>query len=204
MRVDKPAPLVVQLGVSGANVRCLLLLPLAYVAAMSRRRDHAALDVLFEAVAGRAGLDSEGVEIARRWLREVPSMEQLEAGLLHLRRLRDSRDPVLTPGDLLASVIWAGNAAQLDRGAAGMQSGALSSQARHAMRDLATWLGVDIGEVWADVLAELGEELPRSGNMLPPRFKTLPESSRYLVSDAAPLSIPFPLVRRAAQEQAAP
>ena len=84
------------------------------------------------------------------------------------------------------------------------------------MRDLEAWLGVDVGEVWADVLADLGEELPRSRNLEAPRFKTLPESGRCLAGPAserlptavvpvrghlgsectAPASIPFALVRR--------
>lgn len=221
MTVEHPSPLVVQLGVSDSNLRCLLLLPLAYVAATSPRRDRAALEVLFDTAAARAGLDREGATVARSWLRRIPSTDQLEAGLLLLRRLRDAREPLFSPADLLASVIWAGSAAQLDREALGTGSGVISGRARRAMRDLAAWLGVDIGEVWADVLAELGEELPRSGNSLAPRFKTLPESSRcpagpaseplatalvparaHLVNElAAPVSIPFPLVRRARERE---
>lgn len=221
MAVQHPSPLVVQLGVSDSNLRCLLLLPLAYVAAMSRRRDRAALEVLFDTAAARAGLDREGATVTRSWLRDIPSTDQLEAGLLLLRSLRDAREPLFSPADLLASVIWAGSAAQLDREAVGTGSGPISDRARLAMRDLGARLGVDIGEVWADVLAELGEELPRSGNSLAPRFKTLPESSRYpagpasepvatalgparahLVSEfPAPVSIPFPLVRRTRERE---
>lgn len=177
MSIEHASPLV-ELGVPGSNLRCLLLLPLAYVAATSQRRDGASLDVLLDSAAARAALDSEGVEIARSWLRVPPPMEQLEAGLSLLRRLRDAPEPLFSPADLLASVIWAGSAAQLDREALGTGAPALSSHARRAMRQLEAWLGVDVGEVWADVLAELGEELPRSRNLLPPRFKTLPESTR--------------------------
>jgi hypothetical protein len=219
MSVEHPAPVVSQLGV-GSNLRCLLLLPLAYVAGTSRRRDRAGLEVLFDTAAARAGLDHEGVEVTRRWLRDTPSMDQLEAGLLLLRRLRDAREPLFSPADLLAAVIWAGSAAQLDREPLGTGSGAISIHARRAMRNLEAWLGVDVGEVWADVMAELGEELPRSRNLLAPCFKTLPESSRSLAGPAserlatalgparahvvneyaAPVSIPFPLVRRAREE----
>ena len=213
MSVEQPPPLVVQLGVSVSNLRCLLLAPLAYVASLSRRRDRAALEVLFDTAAARAGLDGESVEVTRSWLRDPPSTEQLEAALSLLRRLRDGREPLFSPADLLASVIWAGNAAQLDREVLGTGSGPISSHARRAMRDLEAWLGVDVGEVWADVLAELGEDLPRSRNLLAPCFKTLPESSRCLAGPASerlttalvpvrshvnpPVSIPFPLVRRA-------
>jgi hypothetical protein len=222
MSIEHPAPVALQLGVSGLNPRCLLLLPLAYVAGTSRRRDRAALEVLFDTAAARAGLDREGVEVTRSWLHDTPSMEQLEAGLLLLRRLRDAKEPLFSPADLLAAVIWAGSAAQLDREALGTGCGAISSHARRAMRNLEAWLGVDVGEVWADVLAELGEELPRSRNLLAPCFKTLPESSRCLAAPAserlapvalgrarahivnehaAPISIPFPLVRRARERE---
>jgi hypothetical protein len=222
MSVEYPSPLVVELGVTGSNLRCLLLLPLVYVAATSRRRDRVALEVLFDTAAARAGLDRQGVELARRWLRNPPPTGQLEAGLLLLRRLRDAREPIFSPADLLASVIWAGSAAQLDREAFGTGSGVISTHARRAMRDLEAWLAVDVGEVWADVLAELGEELPRSGNSLAPSFKTLPESSRGLAAPAserwatalasarahvvdeyaAPASVPFPLVRLARERGA--
>lgn len=216
MSVEHPSPLVAELGVSVSNLRCLLLVPLAYVAAMSRRRDGAALEVLFDTAAARAGLDREGAEVTRSWLCDAPSIDQLEAALLLLRRLRDAREPLFSPADLLASVIWAGNAAQLDRETLGTGSGPISSHARRAMRGLQALLGVDVGEVWADVLAELGEELPCSRNLLAPRFKTLPESGPCLAGPAserpmtalvpvrghlvseytAPVSIPFPLIRR--------
>lgn len=206
MRVEDALPDISGLGVSSSNLRCLLLLPLAYVAASSGRRERRDLNMLFETTLARARLDGDAIEAARRWLRQTPSAEQFRAGLTLLRGLRDAREPVFSPADLLESLVWASSAAQLDRECVGAGEGPISGQARRAMRELEARLDVDVGELWADVLAELGEELPRSGNLVPPRFKTLPESRRDLLpaSDpgpliadyAAPASIPFPLVRR--------
>lgn len=209
MRIDYSSPAIRELGLSSSNVRCVLLLPLAYVAAASCRGDRRSLQALFESTAAHARLCPESARVARRWLCVVPSQGQWRCGLAFLRRLCDGREPLFTPADLLASVVWASSAAQLDREKSGSSYGPISPRARRALRDVEAWLGVDIGEHWADVLAELGDDLPRSRNLLPPCFKTLPESRREpaapssearstgRMSDyAGPASVPLPLLRR--------
>lgn len=207
------------LGIRRENVRTLLLLPIVYVAWASRRRDLAALDALLEAAAERLHLDSECLRLAQGWLRREPEMPQLIAGLERLEELSRAPDePSFGDSDLLGAVVWASSAAQLDRESSGLGQGPVSTGARRAIRELEAYLGVDIGDLWADVLAELGEELPRSGNRLPPRFHMAPESSRSMLTGnvvptladltpspetitfehAGPASIPFPLMRRAA------
>jgi hypothetical protein len=207
------------LGIRRENVRTLLLLPVAYVAWASRRRDLESLDALLEAAVERAHLDVDCLRLAQSWLRREPESSQLMAGLERLEELSRAPDePLFTASDLLVSVVWASSAAQLDRESSGLGQGPVSSGARRAIRELEAHLGVDIGDLWADVLAELGEELPRSGNLLPPRFHMAPESSRSLLmgnvvptladltppletitfEHAGPASIPFPLMRRAA------
>lgn len=214
------------LGIHGENQRCLLLLPIAYVAWASRRRDLAALDALLMGAGEYAHLDDDCVELARTWLRTEPTMAQFMSGLELLECSSRAPDqPTFASSDLLSAVVWASSAAQLDKEAAGLGQGKISASARRAIRDLEATLGVDIGELWADVMAELGDELPRSGNRLPPRFEVASESSRGRVPaatsvDVAPLtpasltpasetfafeysgavSIPFPLVRRTGPE----
>lgn len=207
------------LGIRRENARTLLLLPIVYVAWASRRRDLAALEALLESAAERAHLDGECLRLAQSWLRREPEMSQLLAGLQRLEELTRAPDvPLFASSDLLGAVVWASSAAQLDRESSGLGQGPVSSGARRAIRELEACLGVDIGDLWADVLAELGEELPRSGNRLPPRFHMAPESSRSMLmgnvvptladltpspetitfEHAGPASIPFPLMRRAA------
>lgn len=207
------------LGIHRGNVRALLLLPIVHVAWSSRRRDLAALDALLEASAERAHLDADCLRLAQSWLRREPAPEQLMAGLDRLEQLSRAPDePLFGATDLLTAVVWASSAAQLDRESFGLGQGPVSTGARRAIRELEACLGVDIGDLWADVLAELGEELPRSGNRLPPRFQMAPDSTRSLPAangvptladltpspetitfeHAGPASIPFPLMRRAA------
>jgi hypothetical protein len=52
----------------------------------------------------------------------------------------------------------------------------VSNSARHAVGELESALGVELGDLWSDVLDELGEQLPRSQNVVPPHLETLPES----------------------------
>jgi len=207
------------LGIRRENVRSLLLVPIVYVAWAGRRRDLPALDALLEAAADRVHLDAESLSLARGWLRNEPEAGQLMAALQLLEQLSRAPDvPLFAASDLLTAVVWASSAAQLDREPAGLAQGPVSVSARRAIRELEACLDVDIGDLWADVLAELGDELPRSGNRLPPRFRMAPDSNRghrpavavptlaeltpspdtLRIEPAGPVSIPFPLLRRAA------
>jgi hypothetical protein len=207
------------LGIHRGNMRALLLLPIVHVAWSSGRRDLAALDVLLEGAAERAHLDAECLRLAQSWLRREPALEQVMAGLEQLEELsRAADEPLFGSSDVLSAVVWASSAAQLDREASGLGQGPVSTGARRSIRELEACLGVDIGDLWADILAELGDELPRSGNRLPPRFQMAPDSTRSLAAanvvptladltpspdtitfeHAGPASIPFPLLRRAA------
>ena len=215
MSIQDTGPRLTVLGVSGGNVRCLLLLPLAYVAWASRRRDLPAHQRLLENIANQAKLDPESVAIARSWLRKEPALTDFLGAFQLLTELSKAPDqPLFCGSDLLKSVVWASSAAQLDREPLARGYGPVSSRARRAIRDLSTWLEVDIGDLWVDVMAELGEDLPRSANLSSPRVRTSPESSRGPASSVAgtqivvpgpgvetvdgvsPASVPFPLLRR--------
>jgi hypothetical protein len=218
MRSDPSNTDLDALGIHRENMRALLLLPIVHVAWSSRRRDLAALDVLLEGAAERAHLDADCLRLAQSWLRRAPATEQLMAGLERLEQLsRTADEPLFGSSDVLSAVVWASSAAQLDREPSGLGHGPVSLGARRSIRELEACLGVDIGDLWADVLAELGDELPRSGNRLPPRFQMAPDSTRGLLATnvptladltpspdtitfehAGPASIPFPLMRRAA------
>lgn len=179
MSIARPESHLISLGIARDNVRALLLLPIAHVAWACQRRDLRALDVLLESAAQQSDIERDAVALARSWLRRAPGAAAIDAGLEQLSRLaRAPREPLFAPNDLLAAALWACCAAQLDRDPSANSRGCVSPAARRAVRELEVRLGVEIGELWADVLWELGEELPRSRNATPPRFRTAPESSQ--------------------------
>lgn len=213
MWIHDTGPKLTALGVSGGNVRCLLLLPLTYVAWASRRRDLPALQRLLENTAERAKLDAESLAIARNWLRKEPALIDFVGGFQLLLALSKAPDqPLFCASDLIKSVVWASHAAQLDREPLAHGHGRVSRAARRAIHQVGAWLEVDIGDLWVDVMAELGEDLPRSANLSSPPVRTSPESSRDSAPPAAvrqfvvprleygeavpPASTPFPLLRR--------
>jgi hypothetical protein len=166
------------LGVEPDQARRLLLLPLAYVAAASRRRDLALLDRLIESSVGAAQIDPEGAALAHGWLRDTPTATQFREGLSLLRSACEANDGGLTLHDLIEAVLWACSAAQLDRERIGRSYTSVSGGARRAIGELETALGVEVGDLWSDVMEELGEELPRSKNIIAAHLDA-PESAHH-------------------------
>lgn len=163
---------VAALGVPADNLRALVLLPLAYVAAASRRRDLALLDRLIENSARVAQLDLHAEALAHHWLRNVPTRQQFRQGLELLRHACENNTGKLAMRDLIEAVLWAGSAAQLDRERIGRRYTSVSMSARRAIAELEEALGIEMGQLWSDVLDELGDDLPRSKNYIPPRLHT--------------------------------
>jgi hypothetical protein len=165
------------LGLEPDQARRLLLLPLAYVAAASRRRDLALLDRLIESSVGAAQIDPEGAALAHGWLRVTPTTSQFREGLALLRRTCEANEQTLSVQDLIEAVLWACSAAQLDREKIGRSYTSVSGGARHAIGELEAALGVDVGDLWSDVMEELGEQLPRSKNIIAAHLEMPQESA---------------------------
>jgi hypothetical protein len=170
---------IAALGLEPDRARRLLLLPLAYVAAASRRRDLALLDRLIESSVGAAQIDPEGAALAHGWLRDTPTSQQFRAGLSLLRTACETNQDQLTVHDLIEAVLWACSAAQLDREKMGRRYTSVSAGARRAMGELEAALGVEVGDLWSDVMEELGEQLPRSTNIIAPQLEMPPESAQH-------------------------
>jgi hypothetical protein len=197
MYADDPWTRLPGLGLTHERGRSLLFLPLAYVATNSRRIDLRALDALLRRGAVEASLDMEDVGPAKRWLRQPPTLEQFRDGFELLRELSLEPDESLfSVRDVLESLVWACSAAQLDRERLQHGYTPVSSSARAAVRDVEEWLGLEVGDLWSDVMAELGDELPRSRNMMPPHFQTSPESSRGPSLDSLEGSLELDSARR--------
>jgi hypothetical protein len=163
------------LGVGRGEMRRLLFLPLVYVAAASRRRDIALLDRLIESSAQKAQIDAEGAALAHGWLRSMPTPAQFDSGLSLLRSACQANEWSISVQDLIEAMLWACSAAQFDREKIGLRYTSVSNSARHAVGELESALAVEVGDLWSDVMEDLGEQLPRSKNVFPPQVEILPE-----------------------------
>ena len=214
MSIDRLGSELEGLGVSGHNVRCLLLLPQVYVGWASLRRQVAALEALVDTSAQAAELGPAGLALARGWLFDEPTQAQFRSGFALLRALRHAPGgSAIGSSDVLQAVLWAARAAQLDREATGEDAGAISPAAWRALADVQAWLEVDVGGVLADYLTDnetaeapstrfdgLSErELDRGTALL--ELPAEDETSGILPRAMDPLDAadtPFPLVRRVA------
>lgn len=152
------------LGVSGRDVRTLLLLPQIYVGWTLPRRDVPALQGLLDTTSVRANLAPGGPGLARGWLFERPTRAQFQSAFALLRALRRAPEqPLISSSDLLEAMLWAVWAARLDPDRAGGSagSGLLKPVVWRALNDLEGWLEVDTAELWTDILLET-EEAPRN------------------------------------------
>jgi hypothetical protein len=218
MSIDRLGKELEALGVSGRDIRCLLLLPQIYVGWASERRDQGALEALLHTTATSARFHAECIGLARGWLFERPTRTQFQSAFALMRALRRLPDaPLFGRGDMLESMLWAIRAARLDREPSiGRRRGPVTLAARRALIDLEAWLEVDTRALWADLLAEDGEE-PMAAP-LPPKFDALSEvelDRGTALLDAArtgavgarsdedsPVSAPFPLVRPRLEQSA--
>jgi hypothetical protein len=211
MSIDRLGRELEALGVSGRDIRCLLLLPQIYVGWASERRDQGALEALLHSTASRARFGADCAALARGWLFERPTRAQFQSAFALMRALVRAPDaPLLVRSDLLESMLWALRAARLDREPApGKRRGPVSLAARRALIDLEAWLEVDTRELWADLLSEDADELapPRPAAFVALTDAELERGTALLDADGsdpsapwneepgAPISAPFPLVR---------
>jgi hypothetical protein len=207
MSIDRLGKELEALGVSGRDIRCLLLLPQIYVGWASERRDPGALEGLLHTTATGARFGADCVGLARGWMFERPSRAQFQSAFALMRALGRAPDaPLFGRSDLLESMLWAIRAARLDREPApGKRRGPVTLAARRALIDLESWLEVDTRNLWADLLSEDAEEAR------PAAFAALSdaelEGATSLLDGPAgvfesrsddsepPVSAPFPLVR---------
>lgn len=216
MSIDRLGSELEALGVSGHNLRCLLLLPQVYVGWASQRRELGALEALLDISARAVALGPSDAALVQGWLFDEPTRRQFQSGFALLRAMRRAPGSAIGSGDVLQAVLWAARAAQLDRepatGATGGLAG-VSPAAWRALADLEAWLEVDLGGVLVDLLSGGDEQEARST-----RFDGLSELElergtallTVLADDAAVEGEPFEqevfeagAVEQAAFEQAA-
>jgi hypothetical protein len=217
MSIDRLGKELEALGVSGNDVRCLLLLPQVYVGWASKRRDVGALEALLDNTARRARCDRASTNTARSWLFDAPTRAQFQSGFALLRMLcKTPQQALIRSSDVLQSMLWASSAAQLDREPSSGGRGRVTAAAHNAMLELEAWLEVDVGAVWTRALDQ-PEEAARGNRQeisAAQSFQARPEERgpfegrrsstqlrvgpRLPTEAPAPASVPFPLVRRRA------
>lgn len=156
MSIDRMGNELAALGVSGRDVRCLLLLPQIYVGWAIERRDIAALEALLDTTVRRAQLGADAFALARGWLFERPSRGQFQSGFALLRALRRAPErSSIASSDLLEAMLWACRAAQLERRRPDPSTfcDALSRPVARTLFELEGWLEIEAGELWDDLLA---------------------------------------------------
>jgi hypothetical protein len=159
MSIDRLGSELEALGVSGHNLRCLLLLPQIYVGWASEHRQVGALEGLLDSAAHAVGADEPGqLALVRGWLFDEPTRGQFQSGFALLRALqRAPGQSAIGSSDVLHAVLWAARAAQLDREGADGTRGAVSPAAWRAVAELEAWLEVDLDGVVTDLLTD-GDE----------------------------------------------
>jgi hypothetical protein len=190
MSIDRMGNELAALGVSGRDVRCLLLLPQIYVGWMLERRDLPALEVLLDTTVRRGQLGAGAFTLARGWLFERPSRAQFQSAFALLRALRRAPErSSIASSDLLEAMLWACRAAQLER-RRGARSGdaALSPAVARALSQLEAWLEIDGANLWEDVLAADSDEASAAASRAAARFDGL--SDAELERATAPLTAP--------------
>jgi hypothetical protein len=212
MSIDRLGSELEALGVSGHNLRCLLLLPQIYVGWASRRRDVPALEALLDTAAHAVDAGPDGLVLVRGWLFDEPTRAQFQSGFALLRALqRAPGGSAIASSDVLQAMLWAARAARLDRESMGCTLGAVSPAAWRAVADLEAWLEVDLSGVVTDLLSDGDEREARSTRFDELSENELERGTALLEVDddgddgaedmpgSAPASgVPFPLVRRVA------
>lgn len=177
MSIDRMGNELAALGVSGREVRCLLLLPQIHVGWTLERRDVPALEALLDATVRRGQYGPGAFALARGWLLERPSRAQFQSGFALLRALRRAPErSSIASGDLLEAMLWACRAARLDPQRAELRrAGALSAPVARALGELEGWLELEGAGLWEDFIAAEADEPAPPASSAAARFSGLSE-----------------------------
>jgi hypothetical protein len=213
MSIDRLGRDLEALGLTGRDLRCLLLLPQVYVGWAIERRELSAVEALLDTTARHTRFGPACLDLARGWLFERPTQAQFKSGFALLRALRSTHEArLVTRADVLQSVMWATRAVLIDRR---MMQGARRRPIRlgveQALMDVEAWLEIEPAYCWAGTLLATPDTSRRSNtartrelransaieNRRPPQADTEDEySSVSVVQDDFKDVAPFQLVRR--------
>lgn len=143
------------LGINSANYKVLKLLPLVYVAWANGTIDDAEQGRILELAHRNFDIGPQGEEILNGWLSERPTVDYFREGLHDIVFLAHAPDEwEFNVEELQGLLIYAEAIARASAEAVGAEFSVTPEEER-ALREIAAELGVDDGESWAALLAEL-------------------------------------------------
>lgn len=154
MSIDRLGRDLEALGLSGRDLRCLLLLPQVYVGWAIERRELSAVEALLDTTARHTRFGPACLDLARGWLFERPTPAQFKSGFALVRALRSMQGArLITRADVLQAVMWATRAVLLDRQ---MRRGPRRTPIRRgveqALVDVEAWLEIEPAHCVAGIL----------------------------------------------------
>jgi hypothetical protein len=144
-----------KLGIDGAGIRALLLLPLVYVAWADGKMDRVEVEKIRQIARDRLHLGSESEKVLERWLTERPSRPQIEEGLQGLADLAFDEEVLDIDVSELPDLMMHSEAIARATGEALNEPLAVSPEENRALKEIAEILQVDGGDTWEDVLEDL-------------------------------------------------
>ena len=144
-----------KLGIEGAGIRALLLLPLVYVAWADGKMDRVEVEKIRQIARDRLHLGSESEQVLERWLAERPSRLQVQDGLQGLVDLAFDDEVLDIDVSELPDLVMHSEAIARATGEALNEPLAVSPEENRALKEIAEILEVDGGDTWEDVLDDL-------------------------------------------------
>ena len=144
-----------KLGIEGAGIRALLLLPLVYVAWADGKMDRVEVEKIRQIARDRLHLGSESEQVLERWLKERPSRLQVQDGLQGLVDLAFDDEVLDIDVSELPDLVMHSEAIARATGEALNEPLAVSPEENRALKEIAEILEVDGGDTWEDVLEDL-------------------------------------------------
>ena len=144
------------LGLNDSNYRVLKLLPLVYVAWANGRLDLGQEERLVQLAHDHFHVGKGGEALLRKWIAECPTVEYLQEGLQEIITLSLTPDEWGFDLDELQGLLTHAEAIARTCAEAMDVPTAIDPQERQALKEIASELGVDDGESWAELVEELG------------------------------------------------
>lgn len=146
------------LGINDSNYKVLKLLPLIYVAWADGRIEPEQERRLLDLAHNHFQIGEYGEKLLKEWIRERPSKEYIMEGLHDIVLLAHAPDDWTFDVDELQGLLAHAEAMARTTAEAMDAPSAVDADEERALATIAEELGVDDGESWAALVAELQEE----------------------------------------------
>jgi hypothetical protein len=155
MQRDRMKKSFEHLGIPLEDYRVIKLLPLIYVAWADGKMEQVKRERIHYFASREYDLSAAGVAVLERWLTERPSHAYIAEGLRDILRLAQADDDLEVDFSELPALLSYAEAIARSTATALDRPEAVSGAADNALQEIARELGVDHGESWGKLLAEL-------------------------------------------------